>query len=650
MMSNTAKQILNQINTIATRTIESREKKEEAKGSFNHVFYRSLSGLEIVKGGFLQENKKLDSPESFEELKILEIAIIKKIKQPKVQKLTEWKKAEYYSRELIAKSNIHSPFIKKNLYEDDFGTKINIREKCDLQAYLIQQEELLRKNWSWQKMMKMVAEITLGLNELHRANIVHRDLSLKNILVSNDDHLMISDLDTVIEVSKDGRANKEAGVVWGASCIPDEINNAVWEEKFGHTIFLISSDENIIPKKFPDHAIILKRHNKKVFAYVIESGKIKPPFEVELSQEEEQSLTFPKEGLPSIAIFRPDNRKIFNKIYGPFPYAELDLRKGDIYGWGRIVESLLPLASTDTNEERASYYSLKSLMERSLSSDPDERPTINEIMNDFCFCYTIKNSNLNKCLTRYSNLSHFRSFNTIKENMEEDKRYYEIKQMTLEAAESQQRDVAGFFAEVELNAKRSFYSRHCYLSFNVDKGDASNLLPPDVEELVFQFKNFENKRLFIKTSMMTHDLDNVDHCNYVLFQLEIFLKQATVFINSMDDFINHLSVKKINAKYFSNIRQITIFSSDIVTKMIKEIEKEDRFIAKLLLPESKMLYPNIHLAVATTITQSCKQAVKTTKAASSSLLMNFFSLFKITKKQDEAKDKQKNMLLRRKVM
>ncbi|CAG8766274.1 2421_t:CDS:2, partial [Cetraspora pellucida] len=78
--------------------------------------------------------------------------------------------------------------ITQNPKKEAYYMVLRFANKGDLRSYL-------RNHFSeldWQTKIRMAKEISSGVNCLHNANIVHRDLHDRNILV-HDDRLMITD-------------------------------------------------------------------------------------------------------------------------------------------------------------------------------------------------------------------------------------------------------------------------------------------------------------------------------------------------------------------------------------------------------------------------------------------------------------------------
>lgn len=57
------------------------------------------------------------------------------------------------------------------------------------------------------------AEIVLAIEYLHQHRIVYRDLKLENILISGDNHILITDFGLARRITENGRLTDEAGTV-----------------------------------------------------------------------------------------------------------------------------------------------------------------------------------------------------------------------------------------------------------------------------------------------------------------------------------------------------------------------------------------------------------------------------------------------------
>ena len=106
------------------------------------------------------------------------------------------------SRKSLRKHNIHSPFLAEHITSSE-GYKVTKKEENgNLEHYFTYLEP---NTFTVADAKKLIGQILLGLNALHRKNLVHRDLKPENILVTKDGDIRIIDLDTLAEVDANGK-------------------------------------------------------------------------------------------------------------------------------------------------------------------------------------------------------------------------------------------------------------------------------------------------------------------------------------------------------------------------------------------------------------------------------------------------------------
>lgn len=59
----------------------------------------------------------------------------------------------------------------------------------------------------------IVASVVLGLEELHRNNIMYRDLKPENVLIFEDGYVKLADFGLARLLGEDGKANTAAGTI-----------------------------------------------------------------------------------------------------------------------------------------------------------------------------------------------------------------------------------------------------------------------------------------------------------------------------------------------------------------------------------------------------------------------------------------------------
>jgi len=112
---------------------------------------------------------------------------------------TSWVKRFKYEYENMLKLS-ESPYVLK-VFDYDDSNDSYLMEKCDcnLDDYIKQNPAI-----SDEKILEFIFELILGMQDVHHAGIIHRDLHLGNILIK-DDHIVLSDFglskDTMINHS-----------------------------------------------------------------------------------------------------------------------------------------------------------------------------------------------------------------------------------------------------------------------------------------------------------------------------------------------------------------------------------------------------------------------------------------------------------------
>ena len=157
------------------------------------------------------------------------------IKQIPLAGLTSAEKEEVEQEAKIL-SSINSDFVVK--YYDSFKEKNNINivmEYCDggdLNDFIIKKKnngKLLEENLIW----KIFIKITIGLSDIHRMKILHRDLKTLNIFLKKDLDIKIGDLGVAKVLSKNSFAKTVIGTPYYLSpeiCqeIPYNDKSDVW--------------------------------------------------------------------------------------------------------------------------------------------------------------------------------------------------------------------------------------------------------------------------------------------------------------------------------------------------------------------------------------------------------------------------------------
>jgi serine/threonine protein kinase len=119
------------------------------------------------------------------------------------------KKEEKYSesiqsQDLIAATKVPSQFRHCYLYRDDKGVFVSLKATHgDLMEYINDHVE----TYDLADAIRLASQVLLMVNDFHKHNLVHRDIKLENILVSEIDgklFLKLADLDEVVKTGQQG--------------------------------------------------------------------------------------------------------------------------------------------------------------------------------------------------------------------------------------------------------------------------------------------------------------------------------------------------------------------------------------------------------------------------------------------------------------
>jgi serine/threonine protein kinase len=125
-----------------------------------------------------------------------EITIMKKLEHPNIIKLHEI---------------INDPEWHKIYMILDFCHKGSILDWSD--EKLVFSTKLYENHIPEEELVRIVGQTILGLEYLHKNNIVHRDIKPQNILQSEDGTIKLADFDVAAEITKDVVLNKTKGTL-----------------------------------------------------------------------------------------------------------------------------------------------------------------------------------------------------------------------------------------------------------------------------------------------------------------------------------------------------------------------------------------------------------------------------------------------------
>jgi serine/threonine protein kinase len=137
--------------------------------------------------------------------------------------------------ELMQKNRVRTTFIQSYLYRGNNVT-LSQRANMDLNAYMTNtayQSKLIDRD----TLKRMIAQIVLGIAELHKNHLVHRDIKHKNILVSLRNkkiYLQLADLDELAEVNDSNTPKKPpiSIALTEGYCAPEVL--ACWPHPYGY--------------------------------------------------------------------------------------------------------------------------------------------------------------------------------------------------------------------------------------------------------------------------------------------------------------------------------------------------------------------------------------------------------------------------------
>lgn len=204
---------------------------------------------------------------------------------------------EEFKQEARILASINSPYITKH-YESfiDNDNLIIVMEYCeggDLKKHLFKFQKIKSTYFPEDIIWKYFIELCLGLNELHKRNILHRDLKSMNIFLNCENKIKIGDLGIAKVVNKSGFAHTFIGTpyylspeiceekpyntksdIWALGCILYEM--ATFKPPFtsnnqgGLILKILQGSYESIPK-------IYSNNLKKMISYLLEKNYHKRP-------------------------------------------------------------------------------------------------------------------------------------------------------------------------------------------------------------------------------------------------------------------------------------------------------------------------------------------------------------------------------------
>lgn len=153
-------------------------------------------------------------------------------KKPLSQFILTSPKAKHLSEDITQSiqllSNVKSDFINKNIYFEKGGHKIQPYATCDLYDYVRSKLFIeLPVQKKQETIVKILSQIILSIEALHKHHIVHRDIKPENflctILPNGEPLVQLTDFDAIIKVNKNGKPFNVPPISGSKDFIPDDL-------------------------------------------------------------------------------------------------------------------------------------------------------------------------------------------------------------------------------------------------------------------------------------------------------------------------------------------------------------------------------------------------------------------------------------------
>ena len=145
------------------------------------IYYYSYGGVYKVK---LKESIIKDNPEI--NINKNDILILKKINKKELNRLKQIKNIE---KEINISSNLDIPFIQKIIFTFQDNKNIYIVEEYELGGNLKWHINLAL--FEEEEAKFYIAELILAIEQMHKKNIVFKNLSAEKILINKSNHIQL---------------------------------------------------------------------------------------------------------------------------------------------------------------------------------------------------------------------------------------------------------------------------------------------------------------------------------------------------------------------------------------------------------------------------------------------------------------------------
>lgn len=209
------KQILSELNQISNIPLKNFEQRTNLGGGNNELYFGTFPEFKIQKQNVAERDAKNNQIQSSAGLNAVfyrskdltdsitaeehgNFAEAERLRLYMAEKNMQFQAAQ----ELIQRKKVRTTFIQTYIYHKK-NERIALQADSDLYQYASRARSINK-----QTLKKMVAQIVLSVAELHRNQLVHRDLKCKNFLVTHrngDTHIQLADLDDLAEVNDNNR-------------------------------------------------------------------------------------------------------------------------------------------------------------------------------------------------------------------------------------------------------------------------------------------------------------------------------------------------------------------------------------------------------------------------------------------------------------